>query len=252
MLRLFLGNSEVVIPDTGFFYLDDEVLEVPESRVFDPKRDSLNPIQETNYRSNAEFVDIIDALFSRGDSTLTKDTGLDFIFDCLERKPKTLEMLIPKPDKKSTPGHVWAYGKIQRILRSPILRQMLCNRTNFKFTSVRAGKPAKVFARLNRMELGDWDCLTAGLFLISHYKGQIITDAFYLRPFHINLVRENRLIVKCNTLSELPEELRNSLLPYTVASGVIYEDAVTLARQARLIPNTNEFNDYVSSAVSQS
>jgi hypothetical protein len=142
-----------------------------------------------NYRSACDFVEIIDALFSRGENTLTKDTGLDFIHDALEAAPKTLETLIEQPDRKGSTGHVWAYSKIRRILRSHVLFRVLCNPTNFSFNP-----NAKIQARINRAELGDFDALAIGLFLMSHYRGQLVIPdlGFYGREAHIS--REFRTI----------------------------------------------------------
>ena len=41
-----------------------------------------------------------------------------------------------------------------------------CTDDDFAFT----GKNRKVFARINRAELGDFDALVLGLFLMAHYK----------------------------------------------------------------------------------
>jgi hypothetical protein len=167
MNRLHVGFSkDIELPKGGFLYIDDEVREVPHFRVFDPLRHSFNPLKNINYRGAAAFVEIIDALFSRGDSTLTKDTGLDFIFDALEKGPRFLDALIDEPEKKDPTGHMWAYGKVERILRSPVLRRVFLedadrSQTNFSF---RTG--SKIFARVNRAELGDFDALVLGLLSI--------------------------------------------------------------------------------------
>ncbi len=44
-----------------------------------------------DYRRACDFVDAIDSIFDRGDSTLTKDTGLDFIAEALDGQPESLE-----------------------------------------------------------------------------------------------------------------------------------------------------------------
>jgi len=143
-----------------------------------------------DYRSASDFVDIIGSLFSRGEN----DTSLDFIAECLDRKPKSLERLIPPPGKGATTVHMWAHGKIERILRSPVLRRVLCKR---KTNSRNLLHPdSKIFARLNRAELGDFDARVLGLFFKAHFKGQIVVEdlGFYGRDMHETLVRENQLI----------------------------------------------------------
>jgi hypothetical protein len=190
MNQLYVGFAkEISLPKGGFLLIDDELWNIPRSRVFDPLEHSFNPIKNNNYRSACDFVEIIDALFSRGENTLTKDTGLDFIHDALEAAPKTLETLIEQPDRKGSTGHVWAYSKIRRILRSHVLFRVLCNPTNFSFNP-----NAKIQARINRAELGDFDALAIGLFLMSHYRGQLVIPdlGFYGREAHIS--REFRTI----------------------------------------------------------
>src|SRR5207237_837427 len=53
-----------------------------------------------------------------------------------------------------------------------------------------------IVARINRAELGDFDALVLGLFLMSHFKGQLVVPdlGFYGRDAHVSLVRQNRLI----------------------------------------------------------
>ena len=157
-----------------------------------------------------------------------------------------------KPDKKSLTGHVWAYGKVRRILRSPILRQVLCNRTNFPF------KPGSVIlTRVNRAELGEFDALVLGLFLMAHFKGQIVVPdfGFYGREAHVSLIREGRLIAGVNTLVELPPKLRQAvlLIKDKKGSGTTFDDAETLARYAGLQPDRlredNEFSRFVLDAI---
>lgn len=247
---LFVGlKREVAIPKGGCLFIDDEVPEIPKARIFDPRFDSFNPLHGIDYRGSLDLVANFDAIFSRGDTTLTKDTGLDFIAEELERKPKSLEKLIPVPEKKSSTGHVWAYSKTQSLLRSPVLSSVLCNPTNFSFNP-----KSVILARINRAELGDFDALVLGLFLISRFKGQVVVPdfGFYGRDSHVSLIREGRLVAGVNFLDELPAKLRRAalLIDDRRASGTTFEDAETLAKYARLKPGTNEFNDFVDAAVS--
>lgn len=108
-------------------------------------------------------------------------------------------------------------------------------------------------ARLNRAELGDFDALVLGLFLMAHFKGQLVAPdfGFYGREGHVSLIREGRLIAGVNTLQEPPARLRQSvlLIEDKVASGTTADDAETLARYARLLPGTNGFNSFVQDAM---
>jgi hypothetical protein len=50
-----------------------------------------------------------------------------------------------------------------------------------------SGRDTKVFARLNRAELGDFDAFVFGTLLISQFKGQVIVPdfGFYGRESHV-------------------------------------------------------------------
>ena len=247
MNRIFVGiNTHIEIPRSGCLVIDDEV-RVPRAKVFDPTIHSFNLLDRLDYRKACEIVDIIDALFSRGDGTLTKDTGLDFIMAALLKRPASLDGLIAEPDRKSAPGHVWAHSKVQRIFQSPVLKAALSAPATFSFN------PRSVtVARINRAELGEFDALALGLFLMSHYPGQIVAPSFgfYAREMHSALLRQNRLIARVNFLDELPPELRQLvLLTNPIASGTTFEDAETLALHARIHRETTGFTDFVHEAM---
>jgi len=253
MRKLHIAGADIELPKGSFLFIGDEVPKHAKAKVFDPRKRGFDLFKETDYRRSCDFVDGIDTLFERGENTLTKDTGPDFIAECLDRKPKSLERMIPPPGKSVSTGHIWAYGKIQRILRSPVLRRVLCSETDFAFEGVNR----KVFARLNRAELGDFDRLAIGLFQIARFKGQIIVEdgGIYLRDNHMNLIREDRLIVKVNDLSELPTGLHKAVMRYEdqVARGVIYDDALELVKAKRLRPifdkEDSPYNRFIDEAM---
>ena len=153
---------------------------------------TINPLAHVDYHYAVYFTAVIDAVFSgKGDNTLTKDTGLDYLLLALLDKPASLHSLIPTPDKKSSTGHVWAYHKIQRILASPPLRRVFDPDANqFKLNAQRV-----VIAHLDRSDLEEFDALLLGLLLIGQYHGQVcIPDlGFYGRDAHTRLVRQKRL-----------------------------------------------------------
>lgn len=249
--RIHIGTAPIELPKGGLLFIHDEVPDIPRARVFDPKVHSFNPLDKIDYRKASGIVETFDTLFPRGDSTLTKDTGLDYIAEALEGKPGSLEDLIPRPDKGASTGHIWAYGKVRRLLRSPVLKDMLCKPTNFSF---KAG--STILARVNRAELGDFDALAIGLFLIGHYQGQIVVPdlGFYGREAHVSLIRENRLIGGVRFLDELPRKLRQAvlLIPDKVVEGALYDDAVLLAKFAGLVPDPlrvdNDYNKFINEA----
>jgi hypothetical protein len=50
-------------------------------------------------------------------------------------------------------------------LVSPVLQRVLCKPTNFSF------KTSVILAKLDRVEIGDFDALVLGLLFMAHYKG---------------------------------------------------------------------------------
>jgi hypothetical protein len=209
MNSLHLGfDNEVELPKTGgWLSISDELPDVRNAKVFDPLEHSFNPLAEMDYRKACDVVDIFDALFDRGNSTLTKDEGLELIAEWLEEEPKSLECLVAplKKGEKPTPGYLWARRKVARVLRSPVLRRVLCNPNNITFAPLAKPK-AEIGARINRAELGDFDALVLGLFLMAQYHGQIIVPVggFYLRDSHVRFVSEGRLICGAHSLMVLP------------------------------------------------
>lgn len=249
-------KRKIKYPKGNCLAILDEI-EDKRAQIFDPLKDGFNPLRDMRYRKACDFVDAIDAIFSRGESTLTKDTGLEYIADALQAsqvaqaqgEQVSLETLIEEPDRKAPTGHVWAYGKIQRILRSPVLRGMLCDpHKDFQFNP-----DAPTFARVNRAELGEFDALVIGLLLMVEFKGQLVIPdlGFYGRDLHTQLIREGRLIAGVGYLDELPVKLRRAVLSIEdrVAQGAIYDDAEELAVLKGFERATQGFHDEVAAAM---
>ena len=87
-----------------------------------------------------------------------------------------------------------------------------------------------------RAELGEFDALVLGFFLMAQFRGQVIVEdlGFYGRDAHVSLMRENRLIAGVNFLDELPDKLRKAvlLIEDKVGMSATVDDAETLARYA--------------------
>jgi hypothetical protein len=137
---------------------------------------------------------------------------------------------------------------IKDILASPVLKRVFCETPNFTFNGNCVNQ-----ARLDRAELGDFDALVLGLFLMAHFKGQLMVPdlGFYGRDAHVSLFREDRLIAGVNYLDEIPPRLRKQalLVKDKVASGTVYQDAETLALYARHWPGTDGFTGYVQETI---
>ena len=240
MNSLSIGFFKSVTPPPkgGYLFLDDEVPEVPRARVFDPATHSFNPLTGIDYKRAREIAELLYTISPQGDSTLTVRNG----------KRAMLKALLHTDRLDRVEGDDEVRGLIDDLLMSPVLKRVLCNPTNFSFNP-----RSIILAKIDRVVLSEFDALVLGLFLITHFKGQLVIPdfGFYGRDIHTRLVREDRLIAGVNFLNEVPDKLRRSLLLIEdkTADGATFEDAQTLAKFARLLPGTNGFNDFIDRAM---
>lgn len=238
------------LPDK-FLIIDDgdliEQISFPSRRKiveFDVAKHFLNPLGRMNYVRAREFISILDAVFPEGESTLTKKGSNFVLLNALLSGPRSLDRLIGQNSKDS--AQTDAYQKIQTLLLSPVLEHVLCRATNFSLSGI-------VVARLNRAELGDFDCFVLANFLISQYKGQVVVPDFdfYAAPHHVSLIRQNRLLAGVSVLERLPPILRTELLLMPVKYGhhCTADDAETLARYTGLAPGTNAYVDFIQKCI---
>lgn len=241
-IQTFLPKSFLLIDDGAII----DALTIPKRRkvtVFDPAIHSFNPLKGMNYPRARQFINVLDAIFPEGEGTLTKKASNFILLNALLSHPTRLSnLLYPKPKDSA---HTDAYQKIQTLLLSPVLKNVLCNPTNISFDGI-------LLARLDRAALGD-DCFVLANFLISLYQGQVVIPdfGFYACPFHLSLKRQNRLIAGLNFLDEVSRTMQNNLLliPDRVGQHCTVKDAETLAGFARLAPHTNGYNEYLSDLI---
>lgn len=243
MRRLYTGTPEIELPKGSFLYLCDDPPPHPKAKVFDPFRHSFNPLKGITKKDARDLARALYANSPEGSSTLTVRNGRRALAQALSKAKRLDELQIQSRLKGAKEE---AEEMIDELLFTDVARACLCSGQDFAF----AGTNRKVFARLNRVELGDDDALAIGLFLLSSYKGQVIVEdaGFYLRDIHISLLREDRLILKVNHLSELPPKLRKAalLIPNKIAQGVTHEDAVELAKYDCSFPvGANEYNAFI-------
>ncbi len=251
MNELHVGRGVVVedlLPEKGgYLLISDHLPEVFSAQEFDPNVHKLNPLRDKSYRTKSDFVSVIDGIFTRGENTLTKDMGLEFIWDRLDEST-SLEGLIPLPQKDASNGHLWAYSRINRILRSPLLKRVLCSDNVFKFKM-----GVKIHARISPHAITEFDALVLGRLLMMLYGGQVVVKdmEFLGHDSHAALIREERLIAGVRVLANVPERLRRSLLSIENRFGreTIFEDAKTLAEYSGLRPDPlkkdNEYNEAI-------
>jgi hypothetical protein len=245
---LYVGlNKLIELPQRGYLYIGDEVPHVPQARLFDVTTHSFNPLKNIDYRKAREIADIFYTIAPHGENTLTVRNGKRALARLLMAKPKRLDVI---RFNERDDGEKEAKAAVSDVLMSPLLSKVLCNAAPPAFSF---NPRSTILARINRAELGDFDALVLGLFLMAHYKGQIVVEdgGFYLREQHISLIRERRLIAGVNVLAELSPKLRQAvlLMEDKEASGTTLDDAETLAQYARLAPGTTGFNDFVASAM---
>lgn len=167
MNALIVGTKKQPIiqnlPD-AFLLIDDgeliDAVELPKRRtvtIFDPLVHAFNPLKGMNYRRARDFIAVLDAVFPEGESTLTRKNSNFVLLEALLNKPKRLDTLIPA---KSDSAYVDARQKIQTLLFSPTLKNVLTRPTNISFKGI-------MLAKLNRAELGDFDCFVLANLLIS-------------------------------------------------------------------------------------
>jgi len=250
--RLYIGtdiNIELPKPDRrtkrGFLFIDNEVPDIPDARVFDPRKHTINLVDGMDYPRACRFVDGLLGLMPGGETTLTKEAAQFIILVALLDEPKTLVGLI-EPSKD--PMREKARQMIDRLMVSPVLRRVFAGKTNFSLDT-----KSPILARVNRSELTRFDADAITLFLMALYPGQIIAPRFgaCARDAHIDLIEQDRLDAGVTHLGQLPDKLRAAvmLVADKRPSGALYDDAVELARHAGLTPNTIEFNDEVAAAM---
>lgn len=234
--HLYLGSDKSRILDyvePGALLIDDgplvdQFVRQFRAKVFDPAKHSFNPLSGMDPK---RARDIARAIYSAdpeaGKSTLTVRNGKRALAPIL-LAARRLDKLTG--DTKD-PAIAEALGTVDDILFSPIMRQVLCGKPNF-----RPGK-ASIVARLDRAELGEEEALMLALLLIGQHQGQVIVPdfGFYGRPLHVSLIRQNRLTAGLNTLSELgrpDDKFRQGVLAMKdkFGSGCLYEDALELAK----------------------
>lgn len=234
--KLYIGFSKQIgIPATGLF-INDEIPKIENAKIFDIEKHSFNPLRSITYQHARELSDVLYTIYPQADTTLTVRNGRRALLPLLLHGERL--------DKIDTDNQE-VKDMLADLLISPTLNRILCNQgQQFSFKT-----NALTLAKLNRAQLGDFDALILGLFLISQFKGQLIIPdfGFYGRGPHVNLIRQRRLIAGLYTLEELPENLRQHalLIEDKTGSGTTYDDAVTLARYAKLVPNTNQYNEFI-------
>ena len=246
-------NKTATILDTlpeSYLLIDDgpviDAIAFPKRRKItrlDFSHHSFSPLKGMGYLEARQFIEILNAVFPEGESTLTRKNSNFVLLNALLSKPKSLDTLVAK---SQDPAQIDAYQKVETILLSPLLNRVLCNANNFPFSGI-------LTARLDRITMGDFDCFVLANLLITKYKGHIVIPdfGFYACANHIQLMRQQRLIAGVNFLDEVSTKIRQNLLLMEpkLARRSTHEDAERLAQYARIPKGTNAYGDFIDACL---
>lgn len=250
---LIVGSDKsplLSLPDS-YLFIDDTLdgITVPKRRrvtVLDLSRHSLNPLKGMNDRRARELSNAIYSASPQGENTLTVRNGRRALAKIFKDKPASLDTI----EYDTSDAHQEAKGMIDDLLLSDIVKDFLCNPTNFPLDGI-------VLAKLDRSVLDPFDAYLIATFLISSYKGHVVVPdfGFYGHKGHLSLIYQGRLSAGVNFLDEPKDpDLRQALLRMEkYPSRCLYDDAVRLAKFAGLIPDPtredNPFNRFVKTAI---
>lgn len=212
--HLDLSEPTLIVDDGPLI----DALTVPPRRkvtVLDWTRHQLNPLQGIDYLRACDILSVFQAVFPAGQSTLTKEGAWDWLLEALLAASKGDRLDTLFQAKFDDPGYISAQRMVRRLMRSPLLKRVLCAPTNFPMDGV-------VLARINRAQLGDFDSFVLSNVLIGQFPGQVVVvdGGFHLRDHHTTLIWQNRLLLSINFLDELTPKLREAAL--TIKDKVAY------------------------------
>lgn len=214
------------IPQDDFLLIDDgpliDALPV-RARRFDIGKHRFNPLKDMDDRKAASFIAVLDGAFPEGANTLTRRYSNHYLFKQLLNNPRRLDRLTaPSKDPYERDAH----EKIERLLLSPVLENVLNGPDLFRFEG-------KIAARLDRAKIGDFAAFVLGNLLIAQAQGTVIVPdfGFYALPSHVELIRQGRLVAGINSFDELPG-MRNHLIQMErkIPSRTTLDDAELFAR----------------------
>jgi hypothetical protein len=115
MNRLHVGfTRQVELPKGGFLLIDDEVRDIPRSRIFDPPKHCFNPLKNLEYKKARELAELLYTISPQGENTLTVRNG----------KRALLKALLEADRLDEVEGDEEVSGMVGDLLASPVLRRV--------------------------------------------------------------------------------------------------------------------------------
>lgn len=232
------------LPEACLIIDDGELTDTVSIRAkrFDVSKHSLNPLKDMDEHKAMSFIAVLDGAFPEGENTLTRRYSNHVMLKRLLDKPgKLADLIVPTKD----PYERDANEKIERLLLSDTLRPVLNSSLSFTF-----GR--RTIARLNRAEIGDFNCFVLGNFLMAQYAGPIVVAdfGFYATAAHKRLIRQDRLFAGLRSIEDVPK-LRNDLLmiPTKIARKCTPDDAAILAVFAGHLPGTEGASTFIQKSI---
>jgi len=256
MNSLLLGlndKTELLNTTPGFLLIDHGPLcdlfaqRFKRAKHFHPEDDSINPLDGITEDRARDLADILYSYKDSGKDTLTVRNGKRALMHALAKGKRLDELEFDTSDSGKE-----AQATVDDIMFSPLLRKCLTT-TNF---AIRHGNPpTSVIAWVDPKRIGRFNAFFIASMLAIRHPGQIIISDFgrYARNFHLQLMDENRLSIGLNRLSELDEDMRESVLLFEEKSGrrCTRKDAETLADYSGWGRSTNEYLAIVGRAMGQ-
>jgi len=242
-------SDPALIIDDGIFIDTLDLSGHAHVTVFDPAEHSFNPISDMYDTKADAFLEVLDAAFPQGQTTLTSRYSNHLIFKALLANKPRLEALIQPPKDNKDIYQKDAYEKIERLLLYRVLERVLNRGTRLSFTGT-------IVMRLDPSLLGDRVCFVLANMAINQYPGQVVITDFgrYAIPAHRQLITQGRLLAGVNFFDELTDEMKNALLAGTTKETRIPslcnpDDAAELAVHAGHPRGSEGHTTYIDLAI---
>jgi hypothetical protein len=121
MNQPYVGFTKKVERAKGWWLsIDDEVIEHPKGRVFDPMKHCFNPLKDLDYKRARELAKLFYTISPQGENTLTVRNGKRALLKALMKADRLSCLLFSKESFVSTGMNFHSRGRTQRFQRGSI------------------------------------------------------------------------------------------------------------------------------------